>query len=39
MSRSRLRPPRGASTVRPIGQLSLEKMREVDAALSFNLGL
>lgn len=36
---SRLRPPRGTSTVRPIGQLSAEKMREVDAALSFNLGL
>jgi mRNA interferase MazF len=36
---SRLRPARGTSSVRPIGQLSAEKMREVDAALSFNLGL
>jgi mRNA interferase MazF len=36
---SRLRPPPNASTVRPIGQLSPAKMREVDAALAFNLGL
>lgn len=38
-SASRLRPPRGTSNIRPIGRLSMEKMREVDAALSFNLGL
>ncbi len=38
-SASRLRPPRGTSTVKAIGQLNPEKMREVDAALSFNLAL
>jgi mRNA interferase MazF len=36
---SRLRDPRGRTTVRPIGHLSAEKMAEVDAALKFNLGL
>jgi mRNA interferase MazF len=38
-SASRLRPAKGADTVRPIGQLSVEKMREVSAALSYNLAL
>jgi mRNA interferase MazF len=37
--RSRLRPPRRDSEVRPIGQLSPEKMAEVDEALRFNLAL
>lgn len=36
---SRLRPPRGAVGVEPIGRLSAEKMRAVDAAFAFNLGL
>lgn len=36
---SRLRPPKGATTVRPIGQLSPEKMREVSAALAYNLAI
>jgi mRNA interferase MazF len=36
---SRLRPPRGEGSVRPIGQLSVEKMAEVDRALRYNLGL
>jgi mRNA interferase MazF len=36
---SRLRPPQGSSTLKPIGRLGEEKMREVDAALRFNLGL
>lgn len=36
---SRLRAPRGRSTIRPIGHLSAEKLAEVDAALKFNLGL
>lgn len=38
-SASRLRPARGESEVRPIGQLSAEKMVEVDGALKFNLAL
>jgi len=36
---SRLRPSRGQQEVRPIGQLSLTSMVEVDAALKYNLGL
>ena len=36
---SRLRPSRGQQEVRPIGQLRLPKMAEVDAALKYNLGL
>jgi mRNA interferase MazF len=36
---SRLRPPRDASEVRPIGALRDEKMAEVDAALRYNFGL
>ena len=36
---SRLRPPRKELEVRPIGQLSSEKMSEVDEALKFNLAL
>ena len=36
---SRLRPPRGESTVRPIGQLDRAKMAQVDQALKFNLAL
>ena len=36
---SRLRPPRGESDVRVIGQLRGEKLAEVDAALKFSLGL
>jgi len=36
---SRLRPPQGDSEVRPIGQLSLERMSKVDEALKFNLAL
>jgi mRNA interferase MazF len=36
---SHLRPPRGESEVRAIGQLSGEKLTEVDAALRFNLAL
>jgi mRNA interferase MazF len=38
-SASRLRPPRGESDVRAIGQLGGEKLAEVDAALRFNLAL
>jgi mRNA interferase MazF len=38
-SASRLRPPWGESYVRAIGQLSGEKLAEVDAALKFNLAL
>lgn len=38
-SHSRLRAPRGASSVQPIGRLTAAKMAEVDAALKFNLGL
>ena len=36
---SRLRPPRGESRLRPIGQLSDTKMAEVAKALGFNLAL
>ena len=36
---SRLRPPRDESTIRPTGQLSPDKMAQVDAALKYNLGL
>ena len=36
---SRLRPAQGDSTVRPIGRLSQDKMREVSAALAYNLAL
>ena len=36
---SRLRPPRGESELRAIGQLSQERMAEVDSALRFNLAL
>ena len=36
---SRLRPSRGESEVRPIGQLNAEKMSQVDEALRFNLAL
>lgn len=36
---SRLRPFRGQQEVRPIGQLSLTRMAEVDAALKYNLAL
>ena len=36
---SRLRPARGMSETRPIGQLSEAKMRQVDEALRFNLAL
>lgn len=36
---SRLRPPRGESDVRAIGQLRGDKLAEVDAALKFNLAL
>ena len=36
---SRLRPPRGESEVRPIGQLGVEKMALVAEALKFNLAL
>jgi len=38
-SASRLRAPRGETTVRPVGRLSGAKMAEVDAALKFNLGM
>jgi mRNA interferase MazF len=38
-SASRLRSPRGESDVRAIGQLSGEKLAEVDAALRFHLAL
>jgi len=38
-SSSRLRPPRGESEVRPIGQLDAEKMAQVGEALKFNLAL
>ena len=38
-STSRLRPPRGESDVRVIGQLTGDKLAEVDAALRFNLAL
>ena len=36
---SRLRPPRGQSEVRPIGQLSPVRMADIDRALRFNLAL
>lgn len=36
---SRLRPPPGESAVRPIGQLSAQKLAAVDRALRYNLGL
>ena len=36
---SRLRPPRGQNTVRPIGRLSGIRMAEVNAALRYNLAL
>ena len=36
---SRLRPPRGESTVQPIGRLSAARMAEVDEALRYSLGL
>jgi mRNA interferase MazF len=36
---SRLRPPRGETVLRPIGQLSDDRMAEVDKALRFNLAL
>ena len=36
---SRLRPPRGQTEVRPIGQLGPERMADVDRALRFNLAL
>lgn len=35
----RLRPPRGETAVKPVGQLSAAKMAEVGAALKFNLGM
>lgn len=38
-SASRLRPPRGESDVRAIGQLDAETLDAVDAALKFNLAL
>jgi mRNA interferase MazF len=36
---SRLRPRTGEKIIRPLGQLSESKMKEVDKALRFNLGL
>ena len=36
---SRLRPPRGEATVRPVGHLNSAKMAEVDEALRYSLGL
>jgi mRNA interferase MazF len=36
---SRLRTPRGNSSVRPIGRVNPSKMAEVDKALKYNLGL
>ncbi len=36
---TRLRPPRGETVMRPIGQLSTAKMAEVDEALKYNLAL
>jgi mRNA interferase MazF len=36
---SRLRPPRGQTEVRPIGQLGPERMADIDRALRFNLAL
>ena len=37
--KSRVRAPRDQSAIRPIGQLSPDKMAQVDAALTYNLGL
>jgi mRNA interferase MazF len=34
-----LRPPGGETTVRPVGQLSPEKMHQVDEALLYSLGI
>lgn len=36
---SRFRPAKGETVVRPIGQLSAEKMREISAALAYNLAI
>jgi mRNA-degrading endonuclease toxin of MazEF toxin-antitoxin module len=36
---SRIRPLRGETVIKPIGQLSDAKMAEVEAALKFNLGM
>lgn len=36
---SRLRAPRGKTEVIPVGRLSAPKMAEVDAALSYSIGL
>ena len=36
---SRLRPPRGETALRPIGQLGPQQMAEVDRALRYSLGL
>ena len=36
---SQLRAPRGETQVRPVGRLDEETMRQVDAALRYNLGL
>ncbi len=36
---SRFRPPRGEAQLRPVGRLDEETMRQVDAALRYNLGL
>jgi mRNA interferase MazF len=36
---SRLRPPRGESIVHPVGQLTPDRLAEVDRALKYNLGL
>ncbi|NJL26826.1 MAG: type II toxin-antitoxin system PemK/MazF family toxin [Thermoanaerobaculia bacterium] len=38
-SDSRLRPPPGEQSVRPLGVLSSKRMAQVDAALKYNLGL
>jgi mRNA interferase MazF len=38
-SATRLRPPRGEAVVRPIGRLGEGRMREVEQALRYNLGL
>ena len=38
-TKSRLRPPPDESEVRPIGQLSAEKLVAVNRALKYNLGL
>ncbi len=36
---SRLRSPKGETAVRPIGRLSPSRMRDVDKAIKFNLGI